>query len=515
MERVENWELFHGQTEGDNVVDQAPNGSSFATISYNNPNNENASAAAASQRDICAVNEGRDEPPGTVTYAEDTCVLRLHGLPYAVKEEQIRHFFSDFALAEENPILFFADGLHRGTGFVRLLNSSDVPLAISKLHRQHIDANRYVEVSSSSEKEREQMIKEQEESSKAHVVRLRGLPFSANEGDVKKFIESENGVISINICCDSEGLSTGDAFIELKEESDVERIKQLHHKTMGKRYIEVLSSTVYDRDAIMRAAKLRSRRDKRNARADNSAVASNTHQQYQPQPGVSSMIAQGFVDPFFNTCLNYLPPLPFGQKGPHMHHHHHHHHHYHHYHHQQQQKQHQNLDRMQAHDLSHSSTHARASYYNHMEQADVMGTASSASAYPPGYGGPPLFPIMASQPSFVAQRPPSAHVVRVRGLPYSATEETVAEFFSGVKIPPQGVHMVYNEQDRFTGEAFVEVEDENDVSLAKTKHGKTIGNRYIEVFGSSPAAMQRLGNPVVRMMPYHMQQFGVASSMFC
>ena len=55
--------------------------------------------------------------------------------------------------------------------------------------------------------------------------------------------------------------------------------------------------------------------------------------------------------------------------------------------------------------------------------------------------------------------------VRVRGLPFSASEETVATFFDDVDILLK-VCMVYNAQDKPTGEAFVEVSTEADVHTA-------------------------------------------------
>lgn len=112
---------------------------------------------------------------------------------------------------------------------------------------------------------------------------------------------------------------------------------------------------------------------------------------------------------------------------------------------------------------------------------------------PGGRGGglPPSFSSFTGP--MMMQRAPSQFVVRVRGLPFSANEGTVAEFFTDVRIPPHGVHMVYNAQERPTGEAFVEVMSEEDVALALRHSGAALGHRYIEVFRSSGNDMSRLG----------------------
>jgi RNA recognition motif-containing protein len=90
------------------------------------------------------------------------------------------------------------------------------------------------------------------------------------------------------------------------------------------------------------------------------------------------------------------------------------------------------------------------------------------------------------------QQRPAYPVVRLRGLPFSANESTIAEFLHGVNIPPQGVHMVYDANERPTGEAFVEVVSEADVQAATAMHNRTLGRRYIEVFRSSQGEMHRL-----------------------
>ncbi|AAQ15845.1 heterogeneous nuclear ribonucleoprotein H/F, putative [Trypanosoma equiperdum] len=467
---------------------------------------------------------------------EGAAVLRLYGLPYSIKEEKIREFFGSFSLADEEPIVFFVEGLHRGTGFVRLRNAEDAALAINRLHRQNIDETRYVEISTSSEEERQRIMEQQEQSNKACVLRLRGLPFAATEDDVRTFIESMEGVLSIDICRDMDGRNTGDAFIELASEEDVKRVKLLHSKAMGNRYIEVLPSTVYDRDAIMRASSQRSRRGRRSGRGYEISVTDGDVSHHQ---GHESMMVQRIIDPFVPTTYEgYMQPLGFGGQRPFHHQYHNNHHHAQHHSAQMQNYYHNHQHHRQAQQFHHYSPHNNSfmnprgggdgrdvrysmnnqPYRRFSDERGIVGgggiVAEGPSApYPPGAGGappPPFLPVFPGQSSLVVARQPSPFVVRIRGVPYSASEEAIAEFFAGVKIPPQGVHMVYDERNRLTGEAFVEVEDRNDVLLALDRNGAMMGTRYIEVFESSPAAMQRLGTAQMGMMSYPM-----VPQMFC
>eukprot|EP01060_Flectonema_neradi_P001208 TRINITY_DN10712_c0_g1_i2.p1 TRINITY_DN10712_c0_g1~~TRINITY_DN10712_c0_g1_i2.p1 ORF type:complete len:259 (+),score=38.83 TRINITY_DN10712_c0_g1_i2:48-824(+) len=49
-------------------------------------------------------------------------------------------------------------------------------------------------------------------------------------------------------------------------------------------------------------------------------------------------------------------------------------------------------------------------------------------------------------------------VIRLRGLPYSATEQDIANFLVGTSICQQGIHLVFNHQNRPSGEAYVELQ---------------------------------------------------------
>ncbi|KAM7322396.1 hypothetical protein ACRRTK_017901 [Alexandromys fortis] len=82
-------------------------------------------------------------------------------------------------------------------------------------------------------------------------------------------------------------------------------------------------------------------------------------------------------------------------------------------------------------------------------------------------------------------------VVKVRGLPWSCSAEEVMRFFSDCKIQngTSGVHFIYTREGRPSGEAFVELESEDEVKLALKKDRETMGHRYVEVFKSNSVEM--------------------------
>lgn len=73
-------------------------------------------------------------------------------------------------------------------------------------------------------------------------------------------------------------------------------------------------------------------------------------------------------------------------------------------------------------------------------------------------------------------------VVKLRGLPWSATVDEILRFFKecNVKGGKNGVHMTTSREGRPSGEAFVEFENEGDMERACERDRDHMGNRYIE-----------------------------------
>lgn len=99
---------------------------------------------------------------------------------------------------------------------------------------------------------------------------------------------------------------------------------------------------------------------------------------------------------------------------------------------------------------------------------------------------PARFPMVGMP---VATASPVGAVIRLRGLPWESNERDVEKFLEGIPIAPGGIHFVRNAQGRATGEAFVQLEDGDSVSIALQRDKLSVGRRYIEVFRSSPMDM--------------------------
>ncbi|KAJ8013700.1 hypothetical protein DPEC_G00032510 [Dallia pectoralis] len=79
----------------------------------------------------------------------------------------------------------------------------------------------------------------------------------------------------------------------------------------------------------------------------------------------------------------------------------------------------------------------------------------------------------------------SGCMLRLRGLPFGCSKEEIVQFFTGLKIVPNGITLPMDYQGRSTGEAFVQFASKEIAEKALGKHKERIGHRYIEIFKSS------------------------------
>uniref|UniRef100_A0A8C5LRN7 G-rich RNA sequence binding factor 1 n=1 Tax=Leptobrachium leishanense TaxID=445787 RepID=A0A8C5LRN7_9ANUR len=108
----------------------------------------------------------------------------------------------------------------------------------------------------------------------------------------------------------------------------------------------------------------------------------------------------------------------------------------------------------------------------------------------------PTRPTPMSQTSQTS--PPSDGIVRLRGLPYSCTEQDILNFFSGLDIADEGITFVLDQRGRKSGEAFVQLLSQEHADQALLKHKQEIGSRYIEIFPSRRSEVQTARFPFRR-----------------
>lgn len=87
--------------------------------------------------------------------------------------------------------------------------------------------------------------------------------------------------------------------------------------------------------------------------------------------------------------------------------------------------------------------------------------------------------------------PGKCSVIRMRGLPFSACIGDILDFFKGIpSLDKESVYLVYD-SGRPSGEAYIMFSNSEGCAAAMRLHKQKMGSRYIELFPSSNADVQR------------------------
>jgi len=138
-------------------------------------------------------------------------------------------------------------GRPTGEAYVQFKDEKDCKAALA-LDHHHI-GHRYIEVYQSNEAERAKAQARSKPwspvSQSSVVIRMRGLPFSSTEDDIRTFFSGVD-LAGVHVMCDSLGRPSVHAFVELASEEIASQAMTYHKKLIGQRYIELFRSSVHE-----------------------------------------------------------------------------------------------------------------------------------------------------------------------------------------------------------------------------------------------------------------------------
>ena len=91
--------------------------------------------------------------------------------------------------------------------------------------------------------------------------------------------------------------------------------------------------------------------------------------------------------------------------------------------------------------------------------------------------------------------------VKLRGLPYSATDQQIAQFFAPLQVI--AVQVAFNQQSQPSGFGFVQFRTPEDAATAGQRSNQVLGSRYVEVFRCSRAEMEQARMHAMSVMSKH------------
>lgn len=79
------------------------------------------------------------------------------------------------------------------------------------------------------------------------------------------------------------------------------------------------------------------------------------------------------------------------------------------------------------------------------------------------------------------KNPSKQFILKLRGLPYTAREQEVLEFFRGIRVKTDNIAFLYGEDGKFTGQCYIKLFNQSDFDEALSFHNSDLGSRYIEI----------------------------------
>ncbi|XP_052761660.1 heterogeneous nuclear ribonucleoprotein H3-like isoform X2 [Mya arenaria] len=403
---------------------------------------------------------------------DDGCVVRLRGLPWSATNDDIVSFFGPSVNIVPNGVhfTFSGEGRPSGESFVELQSPSDVEAALTR-HKDHM-GQRYIEVFRSKQSEMDWVVKRSgrnQPQSRDAVLRLRGLPFGCSKEEIMQFFSGleivPNGIMLQE---DRMGRATGEAYVQFASSDIAEKALLKHKERIGHRYIEIFNSSLNEATACIGYPKPRPLIGPGMAAARPGPY--NRNQNMGNNMGMSGGYGRGRgrnLKGFYDYDDDYEDDMGFGGVGGGI-------------------GGGMGGGRMGMNNMGGGGGGGGGGGMgmggmnrrgNLRQQQRMVGRSGGGDQMSPMGGG-------AMQGGFGSTYvSKTGHSVHMRGLPFQADNQDVADFFS--PLVPVKVEFEYNAQGKPTGEANVDFSTHQEAKEAMKKHKANMQHRYIELFLNS------------------------------
>jgi len=318
-----------------------------------------------------------------------------------------------------------------------------------------------------------------------HVARIRGLPWSATKSEIANFFATcklAYGVDeSINFHKNREGRPSGEAYIAFATKDDLDEALNKDRENMGSRYIEVFTAkpdeakwaiqrddkVIVSNDNVIKLRGLPWESSAEDILSFFKGITINPNSVMMTRDRIGRGSGEAYVQ--FNSKEDYIKAMKMDRETigsryveifP------------------------SSLMEALQDKMGKGPTRERPGPYDrklgfgrgfgNMEGSRTMkGFTRNENINIRGMGGMPM--------GMGGGVGVSGFVVRIRGLPFSATEEQVARWFSEVALPIH-VDISYDRRGRPSGDGCAYFKTSVDALKAMSKNKHNMGHRYIELF---------------------------------
>ena len=297
----------------------------------------------------------------------------------------------------------------------------------------------------------------------AHVARLRGLPWSFTVKEVSEFIATAASATVRPEAVTMMHNASGEAFVSCESAGMLEQLQRANRQQVGKRYVEVFSSSA----------------------AEKLAACERNTATMKPDAGYRGVLRMRGL-PYTATADEVL--TFFGRPA--------------------------SLHLENVHLLRRADGRASGDAYVVFDSEDAASLAMQYDKQKLGSRWGDLFQstkgelysltssggIMLPSSEFSRMSAPSAcstsalgdgySVVKLRGLPWNVTPEDITAFLAPLNVPAGGIHLMNGANGRPSGVAYVELASDGEQAEALAKDKQSIGGRYIDIFSCSQTELQ-------------------------
>ena len=177
--------------------------------------------------------------PAVVDHKSYTSALEFRGLAFETTEKEISRFTEGRAKTIDCHIHYSAAGLPTGTAFVGFYNDSDLEFVLGK-NGQYI-GERYVEMTVTIPETLNELVScgafiKPKAVKNMICIRMRGLPFKAEAGDVARFLKNcriaKHGIV---FCKSHDGRRRGEVVVQLLDQQSKQLALGYNNRGMGDR----------------------------------------------------------------------------------------------------------------------------------------------------------------------------------------------------------------------------------------------------------------------------------------
>lgn len=188
-----------------------------------------------------------DSVGGTGDATDNNTIVKLSGMPFTALHDDIATFFAgcDISGGKKRGISFLrnTDGSAAGACFVEFLTSEDVKLALAK-DKQYM-GSRFCHVTRVTADTREEELSKQMQvlqDLKEPIVKLKGLPFKATEDDIRNFFPDLE-IVAMEMVLNDQGNCRGEAFVDFASVDDAKEALKCYKLKLLHRYVDVTKSS--------------------------------------------------------------------------------------------------------------------------------------------------------------------------------------------------------------------------------------------------------------------------------